>query len=584
MKKLLSVILSVLMITACMVPAFSVSAAAENYPIIVLRGDGTQIYVPDETAPNGERNIWGDAFTNIEGSSVTESIANVLLPFLTEGLLFNKWENYYDAFYEEIAPIFEELRLDGDGKPRYNSGLGKDDLNNNANTRKVNYVNWDGTYNLGSYTYRYDWRLSPFDVVDDLDGYIRDIMTKTGKKKVNLVANCLGGSYILAYLSYVLEDLKEPDENGNPKTCHINNVFFNATVGNGTDVLTDAFCGDIEINAKGIQRFAYQSTNLDNGGLFGFIQLSDMMSEIVFTSYDLLTQTGVVDALGLTFDDLYQRIYEGLVPHLAIAIFGTMPGYWTAVESERYEEARNFIFGKEGDEFYDEYAGVVAKNDLYYEKVSSKIYDIIAECQAKGVRFGANVKYGVQMYPFVKSQNKLSDEMVDLENASFGATTAKDVFSKFSDEYMENAKVNGTDKYISPDRQVDVSTSIFKDTLWVQKNVNHNRWVMDDQIALQFCRSNDFDVNSDPRYPQFMIYIPGTMQWDEEEGEYDTDTGDIVPMTAENCELTLWDDMPDDSKKEPTIISRLMAFFRWLTTMLKFITGKLTEKPVADVQ
>ena len=572
MKKLLSVILSVLMITACMVPAFSVSAAAENYPIIVLRGDGTQIYVPDENEPTGERNVWGDAFTSIEGGSITDSVANILLPFLTEGLLFDKWDNYYDAFYEEIAPIFEELRLDGDGNPRYNSGLGKDDLKNNADTRKVNYVNWNGTYNLGSYTYRYDWRLSPFDVIDDLDGYIRDIMTKTGKEKVNLVANCLGGSYVLAYLEKYGKD------------GHISNVFFNATVGNGTAVLTDAFCGDIEVNAKGIQRYAHQSVNLDNGGLFGLIQLSDMMSDIVFDSYDLLTQTGVVDQLGLTFDQLYQKIYEGLVPHLALAIFGTMPGYWTAVESERYEEARSFIFGKEGDEFYDEYAGVVAKNDLYYEKVSSKAYDIIADCQAKGVRFGANVKYGVQMYPFVKSQNKLSDEMVDVENASFGATTAKDVFSKLSDEYVENAKANGTDKYISPDRQIDVSTSIFKDTLWVQKNVCHNRWVMDDKIALEFCRSNDFNVNSDPKYPQFMIYIPGTMQWDEIEGAYDDDTGDIVPMTAENCELTLWDDMPDDSKKEPTVISRLMAFFRWLTTMFKFLTGKLTEKPVVDVQ
>ena len=96
MKKILSVILSVLMIVTCTVPAFSVSAAAENYPIIVLRGDGTQIYVPDENAPDGERNIWGDAFTNIEGGSVTESVANILLPFLTEGLLFDKWDNYYD--------------------------------------------------------------------------------------------------------------------------------------------------------------------------------------------------------------------------------------------------------------------------------------------------------------------------------------------------------------------------------------------------------------------------------------------------------------------------------------------------------
>lgn len=566
MKKLLALLLSVLMLLSLSVPAFAASEI-ENIPTIMLRGDGTQIYIPDENAPNGERNIWDAAFDGIEKDEIVASVMNVLKPFLTEGLLFDKWDNYYDAFYDEVAPIFEELTLDGDGNPKYGTTIGKDELYEINAYRNQNRVNRDGSYGIHSYTYWYDWRLSPLEVIDDLDDYIRKIMKATGKNKVNLVGSCLGGSYVLAYLEKYGAD------------GHIKNVFFNVTVANGTTVLTDAFCGDIKIDAKGIQRFAHQNTS-SNGFLTGLLQTTPIIEELIFSSYDFLTQIGLVDKLGLTFDSLYQKIYEGLVPRLAIAIYATMPGYWSTIETARYEEARAFVFGEEGDELYDEYAGVVAKNDEYYNKVSKNKEAIIEKCQAAGVHFGAMVKYGVQMFPFVENQDQLSDELVDVKNSSFGATVAKDVFSKLDAAYLDQAKANGTDKYISPDKQIDASTSLFKDSIWFQKNVNHDRFLMDDKIIFDFCRHTGYTVSSNPAYPQFMIYIPGTMVWDEAEGEFNEDTGDIVPMTEENCELTLWDDMHEDSKQEPTVISRLMSFFRFLTAMLKYLVGIIDEKPV----
>ncbi len=566
MKKILSLILTLIMLLSLAAPAFA-ATGVENIPTIMLRGDGQQIYVPDENAPNGERNVWNDAFDGIEKSEIIDSVVNILKPFLIEGLLFDKWDNYYDAFYDEISPIFEELTLDGNGNPKYNSGLGKADLAENSRKRNQNRVSWNGSYGIHEYTYWYDWRLSPLEVIDGLHQYILDVMKATKKNKVNLVGSCLGGSYVLAYL-------EKYGENG-----HLKNVFFNVTVGNGTSVLTDAFCGDIEIDAKAIQRFAHQNTSTD-GFLTGLLRTTPVINDLIFSSYDLLSQVGVIDQLGITFDELYQKIYEGLVPRIAIAVYATMPGYWSTIETDRYEEARAFVFGEKGDELYEEYAGVVAKNDAFYETVSKHKEEIISKCQAKGVHFGAMVKYGVQMYPFVESQNQLSDELVDAKNASFGATTAKDVFSKFDDEYMAQAKLNGTEKYISPDRQIDASTSLFKDTLWVQKNVNHDRFLMDDKVITEFCRHTNYNVNSDPAYPQFMIYIPGTMEWIEEEGEYDNDTGEIVPMTEENCDLTLWDEMPEDAKKEPTVFSRLMSFFRFLTAMLKYLVGIIDEKPV----
>lgn len=345
MNKLLSILIAVILVFSCAVPAFA-AGQIENIPIIMIRGDGNGIYVEDENG--NEKNIWSDAFSDIEGGDIGESIANVLLPFLTEGLLFDKWDNYYQAFYDEISPIFEQLRLDGNGKPRYNSGLSKEDLASNASTRNQNPANWQGgRYNVGNYVYWYDWRLSPDDIIDGLHQYILDVLKATGKKQVTLCGTCFGGAFVIAYL------------NKYGTQGHIKNVFFNVTVGNSTALLTDAFCGDIEIDAKAIERFGYQMVDLESSSFAGFFATTPLMNEIIFTSYDLLAQTGVIDKLGITFDDLYQRIYEGLVPRLAVAMFATFPSYWSIVEPERFEEARDFVFKVAGAGFEEEYAGLI---------------------------------------------------------------------------------------------------------------------------------------------------------------------------------------------------------------------------------
>lgn len=567
MKKALSLILALVLAFGCAVPAFAAAGQVENIPIIILRGDGTQIYVPDETVSGGYRNIWGDALSNIESGSVGESVANVLLPFLTEGLLFNKWDNYYEAFYEEVAPIYEELRLDGDGKPRYNSGIHPESVKANETKRNRNTaLSQGGRYYTNDYQYAYDWRLDPEDMIDDFHQYILDVMKTTGKKQVALCGSCFGGAYLLAYL------------NKYGTQGHIKNVFFNVTVGNSTALLTDAFCGDIEIDAKAIERFGYQNTELDSNSFAGLFSSTPLLNEIIFSSYDLLAQVGVIDKLGLTFDELYEKIYEGLVPRLAIAMFASFPSYWSLIEPERFEEARDFVFSVEGAGFEEEYAGLIEKINNNYKNVTSRKEEIIKKCQDAGVHFGALAKYSSQMYPFVESQDQISDEIVDFKHASFGATVAEDVYSSFDDTYMALAQANGTDKYISPDRQIDASTSLFKDSLWVLKNGYHDYFVLDHKIIEEFSRNTNFTVNDNPNFPQYFIYIPGSMLL-EEDGTKDFNTGIIEIMTEENCHLTLWDEMPEGSKEEePTIASRLMALFRWLTAIFKMFTNMLFGK------
>ena len=571
MKKLIALILAVILSLSIMAPA-ACAVDANDTPIVILRGDGVELVNRDENGTETE--IWPIGADDFDGK-IGETAKNILIPFLTEGLLFDQWDEYYKVCYEELSPIMEDVVLDENGSPRNNSGINNSRTNSNRNNcktdrRKQNY------YKADDYTFAYDWRLSPYDIptgeskriVDLLHDYIQTVSKANGGRKVTLAGNCLGGSYVLAYL----------EEYGNAGL--IKNVFFNSTVGNSSAILTDVFCGDIKVDAKGLQRFADEYIDADADSIAGMIDVAPVINEVIVTTLDLFVQLGIVDMLGKTIDDIYQKVYEVLVPMLIIAFYGTMPGYWTIIQPERLDEAINFVFGPEGSEYRTKYAGVIAKIYDYFNQTGSRTEDIIKACQANGIHFGATAKYGVQMYPFVESQDQLSDEMADLEHASFGATVAKSVYDVLPDSHIQAAIANNTDNYISPDKQIDASTSLFKDSVWFEKNMPHNAWAYDYKVIEAFAANDNFNVNSDPNLPQFVVRIPGTGEIDPDTGREDPETSRVEKMTAENANISNWNDTSEDTKtKDTSVLTKLMAFFRWLTAMLKFIVHLSNENP-----
>ena len=571
MKKFIALILTVILSLSIMAPA-ACAVDANDTPVVILRGDGVELVNRDENG--NETEIWPIGASDFDGK-IGETAKNILIPFLTEGLLFDKWDNYYKVCYEELSPIMADVVLDENGSPRNSSGISSSSLNSNRTSCNVDR-RYQAKYGATDYTFYYDWRLSPYDIpygetvriVDLLHTYIKNVSKANGGRKVTLAGNCLGGSYVLAYL-------EEYGDEG-----YVKNVFFNSTVGNSTAILTDVFCGDIEIDAKGLQRFADEYIDADADTIAGMIDVSPVINEVIVTTLDLFVQLGIVDMLGQTIDDIYQKVYEVLVPMLIIAFYGTMPGYWTIIQPERLNEAINFVFGPEGSEYRTKYAGVIAKIKDYFNQTGNCKEDIIKACQEKGIHFGATAKYGVQMYPFVKSQDQLSDEMADLEHASFGATVAKSVYDVLPDSYIQAAVANGTDKYISPDKQIDASTSLFKDSVWYEKNMPHGAWAYDYKVIEAFAANDNFTVNSDPDLPRFVVRIPGTGEIDPDTGREDAETSRVEKMTEENANVSNWNDTSEDTKtQKPSVVTKLMAFFRWLTAMLKFLVNLTNENP-----
>ena len=105
MKKLLSLLLVFSMIFALAAPASAATYQVDGspIPIITIYGDGEPIY-----DANKEKKLFHfrEILSMLGGSEdgeLGESAINILMPFLLEGIVNDKWDNYYAALEKKKA-------------------------------------------------------------------------------------------------------------------------------------------------------------------------------------------------------------------------------------------------------------------------------------------------------------------------------------------------------------------------------------------------------------------------------------------------------------------------------------------------
>ena len=221
------------------------------------------------------------------------------------------------------------------------------------------------------------------------------------------------------------------------------------------------------------------------------------------------------------FNKTGTRVAKYVIPDVMRACYGTFPAYWAMVSADRFEEARDYIFA--GVE--DEYAGLIQKINHYYETVGSKLTSMYKQMEADGVHVSIVAKYGFQLYPIVYNADLQSDMLTTCKQQAPGTTTAP-IGKKLSDDYIAQAKANGTDKHISPDLSIDASTALFPDTTWYVQNLNHDcyPWALY-PVIYRILRHGEqpLTVFSEKNLPQYLIY---------EKNEDNVET--IKPMTEED--------------------------------------------------
>ena len=545
MKKLISLTLVLIMLFAVMAPMATVSAANERLPIVYIRGNGDGLYYEDGTLCVAQfEDLSSDENPNkteLSKDAIVETAVNILKPFVLEGMLFDKWDNYGKKIYEELKPLFPDAGLDYNGNPMNGTGVHykvmADSIAQSKSAERYN-VN-------GQYSFAYDWRLSPYDHVDRLHEYVLQVLQSTGKTQVSMYCRCMGGSLLAAYLQ----------KYGHLKL--VKNVLFCDSLQNESTVFSKGFSGQIEFDAKTIERYAGQVDFLGKTGDGVGFEFTDVLYEIVFKTMDFFNQINVTDKALDEVEALYERLAKALMPALLHAFgMATQVNYWSYVNNKDMDAALDLLFGKEGTEYRVKYAGLIEKILDYRKYVSSDLNAFYKSLEDNGIHYGFIAKYGFMNMPLVKDADLLSDSLVSLTHCTFGATTAP-VGQTLTEDYLASVS-EANRKYIAPDKQVDLSTCIVPDRTWILKNAHHD--VIDCLYDIIWAFLNGTQENIDTvykktGYKQFMVF------------DYDTDKASN--MTEDNCAEYEWITRPVE---KPTTETRLVSFMRFFTMIMEFFT------------
>ena len=558
MKKVLSAVLAFVMLFSLMAPitatATANDGAYEKLPMIYIRGNGWHLFDENGKEVKTGFDVFGadDEESTLTKETIIETAINILLPFLAGGMLADEWEAYGDALYEELAPLWDYVTLDGDGNTKNGIVADPSAYNFQENVRAYQNTGADGYFDIEDYSFVYDWRLSPYDSVDRLHSYIQKVMKTTKSSQVCLSSRCMGGGLLNAYL----------ERYGH--LGHVKKAFYSDVLSNGCAYLSDTFSGKIKLDGKVMQTYLKQLEYCGETGFGAGYTLSELASEFVGRTMDLMTQLGVVDTVLGGFENLYTHLYQEFIPAIVLATgYATYPNSWVSVYEEDMDTALNLVFGSEGSEERQENAGLIEKILYYREHVQKDLPGFYKKIsQDYGIKVGVLARYGYVGPPYMESSADLSDALVSLQDASFGATTVN-AFTPLSDKYVQEKVDAGLGDYISPDKMVDTSTCAFPETTWIVKNCHHDPGMPFEKIATYFFRYENVTASSNDRnMARFSVYCDGSS----------TSTGYLANMTEENMADFDW---MHAAEQKPTNGSKLKAFIKWLTSLFRFFVKLL---------
>ena len=507
MKRILSLVLSfVIAVTAIAGAAPYVSAAPDGtrVPVVHVVGTGSHIIRINE---NGETE---KLYPLQIPEGYIEEKAEVFLPVFAEAFFTQEWDEFCDVLYECVSPIFSKMALDKNGEVSDGSHV---DVT--WSKEQIAEAVVDGVYSATDFVFAYDWRVDPFETSDKLHEYVQAVMEVTGSESVALYGRCLGSNIISAYMY----------EYGN--LGHVTDVIHYASAAYGATACSKMFTGELHLHADAIENYVY---DFDLG-------LGDMITDLIQSLVTLMNYTYGTDILSWAVNNVVEDIYLDIFPRIVGESYATFPAYWTMVSLEDYDRAMETMFY---DKDINEYAELIEKIEYYHNNVRIPFEENAKAQEAQGIEFSNIVKYGYTNVPVSANADELADGLVTVRESSFGATTSN-TEDTLSPLYILKARLNGTDKYISPDYQIDASTGFSRDTTWYVKNLEHKNFPeCINGLVSDIVNNRGFNVESSPEYPQFMVY--------------DDATSTISPMTGDNMDTT--------DRYETPFVTALFTFFK----------------------
>lgn len=506
LRAFIALILAVLTASSLMTTA-AASYFSDELPIVYVLGKVDVIYEDKDGSSDDQNNkvIYPVSIDDLEIKGSLEKIMPAYAEAFgkeygiisaTEQEKLDAWENYGQALYGLIGDIWDDIAMDENGEPRDNSGIIWDWNKNyrdradglitdevyKANLKAIlkDTVDVYGRYGLYDYTFHYDWRRDMYYTADQLNEYINNVLEVTGKKKCVLISRCYGCNVVAGYFDKYGTDKVET------------NIIYCSTAA-GCVVTGEMFSGKFQLSSEGIANYL-------DGFLFG--EDSNLISSIIAQNVKLGPET--FSTFTSVVNKIYSRVSNTMMPKALITSFASMPGYWSMVSDNYYNQAKEFIFG---DEASTTYRKLVEKIDYYHYSVTNNITKIFSDMKESGTNYANIVKYGSNLAPMVEDCDLIADGIVEVPSASLGATSGKNG-ETFSDVYMKMAQANDTLKYISPDATIDASTCLYPDYTWFAEGVEHFDFPESvDKLLLTIARyDGQMTVWDDDNFPQYSKY------------------------------------------------------------------------------
>jgi len=439
MKRFTALILVVTLVFSLFIPCASAAERTfQDIPIITVAGTSNCWIM---NADN--QKVMPDDF-DISTILSDDALVKELLAECGKAMLTNKWDTYCDKLVETVLPIWEQQKCDKNGDAQPGQKINRVWSEKTINAKKSDY-------NEGDYYYNYDWRLDPYESADGLHEYIKAVLKVTGKNQVGLAGRCAGSCVLAAYLD------KYGDENLIDTT-----ILYCPTV-LGLETLEAVFTGDIAFEKDTVAMYANYYLNYQKP-----IEDEDVTG-LLTCLVQVMKATGALSLTGKALECFLGKFKDNILPRILRESYGSMPGYFAMISSEKLETAISYIFG--GVE--DEYAGLIGKVRNYSANAQTNLFrNIDSLIEKYDMNIIVIAKYGTPTYPYFSGSNYQSDNSNSVQKQSLGATAAA-VDSVLPSDYIENAKRNGTDKYISADGKIDASTCYYPDNTWFFKDVNH---------------------------------------------------------------------------------------------------------------
>lgn len=469
MKKLISILLTVIMIFSSAVCAFAYEG---DTPFILVAGMNVMpLY-------DGDTQVW--PLTQDKIVSLAKSLASPLSQLVKT--------KDYSAFGEKALPavysVLSPLECDADGESVYN--ITTPVYNENMSAYPELYKSEDkdelgivraacekyGAENV--YFYNYDWRLDPLVHADGLRGLVETAMREHNTDRVNIACCSMGGTVVTSYLyKYGAENVK--------------NVIMLSTAFQGVESVGAMLSGELYI---------------DKDALFN--RICDLgKTDITSLFYNILTIAADTAGLGGAVEDIcadvLNELKDDIYSSVLKKVFGCMPGIIDLTAAEDYENAKAFMLDGNAN------AKLIARCDEYIYNVQMNAKSILE----KAIDDGANVyivcQYGLQGLPVYSHTASNTDLLIDVKYASGGAVSA-DLGETLPEDYIQS--VDNGHNHISADRMIDASTCMFPEYTWFIKNqahVDYNVGASTDFI-LYLADSDEQLTVSDADYPQFMYY------------------------------------------------------------------------------